>query len=169
MFVLGTGTATSGVTFWIRPPSPRRARSPEGLDRLPSAAAAPIVDAYADTLQTVFLWTVPVAALGFVAALFLKQVPLRDSARRASTDMGRLRVTARCQRPAGAGGVRRQDHRPRRPRDASLLSHIPAGAREAQVIGKAWAAVHTIAKRLLGEDLSDGLPRRAKEPALSQR
>ncbi|MGV9455600.1 MDR family MFS transporter [Streptomyces sp. NPDC003635] len=64
------------------------ATSPEGVHGLPSEVAAPIVDAYADTLQTVFLWTVPVAALGFVVALFLKQVELRDSARMGSTDMG---------------------------------------------------------------------------------
>jgi hypothetical protein len=36
----------------------------------------------------VFLWTVPVALLGFVVSLFLKQVRLRDSARIGSTDMG---------------------------------------------------------------------------------
>ncbi|MFJ4535142.1 MDR family MFS transporter [Streptomyces tibetensis] len=66
----------------------RAATSPEGVHGLPSAAAAPIIDAYAETLQTVFLWTVPVAALGFLVALFLKQVPLRDTARTGSTDMG---------------------------------------------------------------------------------
>ncbi|MFF7375124.1 MDR family MFS transporter [Streptomyces massasporeus] len=66
----------------------RAATSPEGVHELPSAAAAPIVDAYADTLQTVFLWTVPVAVLGFLVALFLKQVPLRDTARTGSTDLG---------------------------------------------------------------------------------
>ncbi|MFD5625918.1 MDR family MFS transporter [Streptomyces sp. NPDC127072] len=63
-------------------------QSPEGLHRLPAEAAEPIVGAYADTLQTVFLWTVPVACLGFLVALFLKQVQLRDSARMGSTDMG---------------------------------------------------------------------------------
>ncbi|NED06501.1 MFS transporter, partial [Streptomyces sp. SID6648] len=62
--------------------------SPEGVHRLPAPASAPIVEAYADTIQTVFLWTVPVAVLGFVVALFLRQVPLRDSARAGSTDMG---------------------------------------------------------------------------------
>ncbi|MEV0238670.1 MDR family MFS transporter [Streptomyces sp. NPDC050674] len=66
----------------------RAATSPEGVHELPSAAAAPIVGAYADTLQTVFLWTVPVAALGFLVALFLKQVRLRDTARSGSTDLG---------------------------------------------------------------------------------
>ncbi|MFF7532944.1 MDR family MFS transporter [Streptomyces bobili] len=66
----------------------RAATSPEALHQLPPDTAAPLVGAYADTIQTVFLWTVPVAALGFVVALFLKQVPLRDSARRTSTDLG---------------------------------------------------------------------------------
>ncbi|MFI6638215.1 MDR family MFS transporter [Streptomyces sp. NPDC050504] len=66
----------------------RAAQSPEGLHGLPADQAAPIVQAYADSLHTVFLWTVPVAVVGFVVALFLKQVKLRDSAREASTDMG---------------------------------------------------------------------------------
>jgi MFS family permease len=64
------------------------AQSPARLHALPAAAKEPIVAAYADALQTVFLWTVPVAVLGFVVALFLKQVRLRDSARLGSTDMG---------------------------------------------------------------------------------
>ncbi|MFF9350569.1 MDR family MFS transporter [Streptomyces sp. NPDC014734] len=67
---------------------PKAAQSPAGLHGLPAAQAAPLVRAYADTLQTVFLWTVPVAVLGFVVAFFLKQVPLRDTARVGSTDMG---------------------------------------------------------------------------------
>ncbi|MFE1954664.1 MDR family MFS transporter [Streptomyces sp. NPDC059524] len=66
----------------------RAAQSPEGLHQLPAAAQGPIVDAYADSLHTVFLWTVPVALIGFVVALFLKQVALRDSARMGSSDMG---------------------------------------------------------------------------------
>ncbi|MGW7099433.1 MDR family MFS transporter [Streptomyces sp. NPDC054838] len=64
------------------------AQSPQGVHALGPAAAGPIIDAYARTLQTVFLWTVPVAAFGFVVALFLKEVRLRDSARASSTDMG---------------------------------------------------------------------------------
>ncbi|MFD7708309.1 MDR family MFS transporter [Streptomyces sp. NPDC059786] len=64
------------------------AQSPHGLHGLPRRAAEPIIQAYSDTIQTVFLWAVPVALLGFVFALFLKQVRLRDSARMGSTDMG---------------------------------------------------------------------------------
>ncbi|MFD4761746.1 MDR family MFS transporter [Streptomyces sp. NPDC058439] len=66
----------------------KAAQSPAGLHALPAAQSAPLAQAYADTLHTVFLWTVPVAILGFVVALFLKQVELRDTARAGSTDMG---------------------------------------------------------------------------------
>ncbi|MEV7522069.1 MDR family MFS transporter [Streptomyces sp. NPDC091371] len=65
-----------------------QAQSPQGVQGLDPEAAAPVIAAYADALQTVFLWTVPVAVVGFVVALFLKQVRLRDSARAGSTDMG---------------------------------------------------------------------------------
>ncbi|MGW6792099.1 MDR family MFS transporter [Streptomyces chartreusis] len=233
----------------------RAATSPEGLNGLPPPVAAPIVGAYADTLQTVFLWTVPVAALGFVIALFLKQVPLRDSARMASTDLGdgfasphdpnaqrvleatvgkiiggtgpdaaRRIVSASETRldvagawavmqveilntlvgHAGLGLIAARRHLPPEvllpvfdrmvdegylTRDGSLLSHTPAGAREARAIGAAWAswleervhedigrppgtdlraAVHTIAKRLLVEDLTEGLTGRVQERALSE-
>ncbi|MFD4628456.1 MDR family MFS transporter [Streptomyces sp. NPDC058284] len=66
----------------------KAAQSPAGLHELPGGVAAPIIKAYADTLQTVFLWTVPVALIGFLVALFLKQVELRDSARMGAPDMG---------------------------------------------------------------------------------
>ncbi|WP_114853919.1 MDR family MFS transporter [Brachybacterium sp. YJGR34] len=62
--------------------------SPSVLDQLTDAQRAPIVDAYADALQTVFLAVVPVALLAFVLSLFLKEVPLRDSHRAAATDVG---------------------------------------------------------------------------------
>nr|WP_268253576.1 MDR family MFS transporter [Streptomyces candidus] len=66
----------------------RAAQNPQALHGLPAEQVAPIVQAYADTLSTVFLWTVPVAMLGFVVSLFLKQVELRDSARVGSADLG---------------------------------------------------------------------------------
>ncbi|GGL73511.1 MFS transporter [Streptomyces anthocyanicus] len=230
--------------------------SPEGVHRLPPPASAPIVGAYADTIQTVFLWTVPVAALGFLVALFLKQVQLRDSARAGSTDMGEgfasphdassrrtleasvgkiiggteldtaRRIVADSDTRldvAGAWAVMQVDlftrlvghaslgliaARRRLPpevllpvfermveegfltRHGSLLSHTDAGAREALVIGRAWAtwledrverdigrptdtelraAVDAIAKRLLVEDLSSGLPQRVRQAGAEDR
>ncbi|MBV8863725.1 MAG: MFS transporter, partial [Mycobacterium sp.] len=67
--------------------SPAAANSPEALHRLPHAAAAPIVAAYASSLTQVFLWAVPVALVGFALALFLREVPLRDVGNRAA-DLG---------------------------------------------------------------------------------
>ncbi len=54
------------------------ASSPEALHRLPRSTAAPIVAAYADSLGLVFSCAAPVALAGFVVALFLREVPLRD-------------------------------------------------------------------------------------------
>lgn len=54
------------------------AASPEALHRLPRQTAAPIVAAYAESLTHVFLCAVPVALVGFVLALFLREVPLRE-------------------------------------------------------------------------------------------
>lgn len=216
--------------------------------------AAPITEAYADTIQTVFRWTVPVAVTGFVVALFLKQVQLRDSARMGSTDMGegfasphgadsqrlleaavgkvigstdldtvrrimtdadtRLDIAGawavmqvelfnRMVGHASLGLIAARRHMPPEvllpafdrmveegcpTREGYLLSHTEAGAREAEVIGRAWgawledrveqdigrpsgadlrAAVDTIAKRLLAEDLGNGLPSRSPELASS--
>jgi len=86
---LADGVAEAARTSGTDPAAlAKAATSPEGLHGLPSATAAPLVKAYAETLQTVFLWTVPVALLGFLVSLFLKQVQLRDSARMGSTDLG---------------------------------------------------------------------------------
>ncbi len=54
------------------------ASSPEALHRLPHSTAAPIVAAYSDSLDLVFSCAAPVALVGFVVALFLREVPLRD-------------------------------------------------------------------------------------------
>ncbi|WP_093803159.1 DHA2 family efflux MFS transporter permease subunit [Streptomyces sp. Wb2n-11] len=221
----------------------RVAQSPEGLHTLPPAQAEPIVQAYADSLHTVFLWTVPVAVVGFLVSLFLKQVKLRDTARAGSTDMGegfaspgigdsagllelsvaqilrtkgpdtarwivsgsdtrldiagawavmQVALLTRLVGHASLGLIAARRNVPPEvllpvfdrmvdegylTRDGSLLSHTPAGAREAEVITAAWArwlgdqlemdggrpdseelraAVDAIAKRLLAEDLAQG-------------
>lgn len=67
---------------------PQAAASPQALHQLPAAQARPVIDAYADTVNYVFQWVVPVAVAGFLMAWFLKEVPLRDSARAAAGDLG---------------------------------------------------------------------------------
>jgi hypothetical protein len=64
------------------------AESPKALHQLSPAMAAPIIDAYADSLGTVFLCAVPVAVIGFVVALFLEEVPLREMDAVSATDLG---------------------------------------------------------------------------------
>lgn len=111
------GVATSGVTFFrtigssfgaaifgslfanflagrIRPAlvasgaPPRAAESPQALHALSPQMAAPIIDAYADSLGRVFLCAVPVAVVGFIVSLFLKEVRLREVETVSATDMG---------------------------------------------------------------------------------
>jgi EmrB/QacA subfamily drug resistance transporter len=66
---------------------PRVVQSPEGLKALPSGVAAPFVHAYAESLHVVFLTGAPIAVLALVLALFLKEVPLRGTARASAADV----------------------------------------------------------------------------------
>lgn len=52
---------------------------PRVLDRLPPQTQESFLEAYAASVDTVFLWAVPVALTGFVLALFLKEIPLRTT------------------------------------------------------------------------------------------
>ena len=111
------GVATSGVTFFRTlggsfgaavfgslyanflsgrlPEAIRAARvnpaitsTPEALHKLSATTIAPLVHAYAQSLQRVYIWAVPVAAIGFVVAIFLKEVPLRGTAQASAADLG---------------------------------------------------------------------------------
>lgn len=68
---MGSALAASGA-------SPTAVASPGALHRQPPNVAAPIVAAYAESLTQVFGWAAPVALVGFVLALFLREIPLRD-------------------------------------------------------------------------------------------
>ncbi|CKH96663.1 MDR family MFS transporter [Mycolicibacterium smegmatis] len=67
---------------------PAAGESPKVLHELPPDIAAPIVEAYADSLGLVFLCAAPVALLGFVVSLFLKEVPLQELDPTAAVDLG---------------------------------------------------------------------------------
>lgn len=112
------GVATSGVTFFrtiggsfgaaifgsiyaaqLAPrlqsalaPLPRAdaaaAASPQALHALPAAARDSIVNAYSETVQTMFLWAAPVAVVGLLLALMLRQVPMRGGVQEAAGDVG---------------------------------------------------------------------------------
>lgn len=67
---------------------PIAAESPQALRALPPEMAAPVIDAYAESLGMVFLCAAPVAFIGFVVALFLKEIPLREMETVSASDIG---------------------------------------------------------------------------------
>src|SRR6201996_2762999 len=69
--------------------------TPRALATLPPSAHTGFVDAYASSLQTVFLIAVPIAAVGFVLALLLPEIELRRS-----TDSSESETPARAVRRA---------------------------------------------------------------------
>src|SRR3954453_1352900 len=72
---------------------------PEAIKSLPAAAQHAVTHAVADSLQTVFLMAAPIALLGALAVLFLREVPLRGP--------GQSREKpAAAGRPAAAGASR---------------------------------------------------------------
>jgi EmrB/QacA subfamily drug resistance transporter len=78
---IGPALAASGAP-------PAAARSPQVLHHLPHPMAAPIVHAYAASLDLVFLCAAPVGVVGFVLALTLKEVPLIRDGQAAAVDLG---------------------------------------------------------------------------------
>jgi MFS transporter len=67
---------------------PAAAQSPQVLHQLPADVAAPIVNAYADSLGMVFLCAAPVALIGFIVAWMLREVPLREMDAAVAIDLG---------------------------------------------------------------------------------
>ncbi|WP_370963258.1 DHA2 family efflux MFS transporter permease subunit [Amycolatopsis sp. cg9] len=67
---------------------PRALQVPTALHALPDAVSAPVIKAYSDSLHVVFLAAAPVGLVAFALAFFLKEVPLRDTARAAAPDLG---------------------------------------------------------------------------------
>jgi len=67
---------------------PAAVGTPAAIHALPLAQRTPIVTAYAETIQRVFLYAVPVALLALVISLILRAVPLRGTARAAASDVG---------------------------------------------------------------------------------
>jgi len=57
------------------------APSREALAKLPPAIHGDVVHAYAQSIHTVFLWAVPVAALAFLLTFLLPALPLRSTSR----------------------------------------------------------------------------------------
>ncbi|GAA0259235.1 MDR family MFS transporter [Cryptosporangium japonicum] len=78
-------TTAFGVSPTVPPDT---VADPTALHRLPAVDAAPFIGAYASAIGHVFGWVVPIAVVGFLVSLVLKQVPLRNTARAGATDVG---------------------------------------------------------------------------------
>src|SRR5690606_8383119 len=52
---------------------------PKKLAELPDKFLTIVTGGVTDAITTVFVWTIPFAALGFLVAWFIKEVPLRGS------------------------------------------------------------------------------------------
>jgi EmrB/QacA subfamily drug resistance transporter len=52
--------------------------SPAKLEKLPAAVHSGLIDAFASSLHTVFLWAVPFGIAAFLVSLLLREVPLRE-------------------------------------------------------------------------------------------
>jgi len=57
--------------------NPKDLENPAAILRLPEPLHGQVVESFVHALQSVFLWSVPIAAVAFVFALALREVPLR--------------------------------------------------------------------------------------------
>jgi EmrB/QacA subfamily drug resistance transporter len=62
--------------------------SPQTIRALPAPVRDGVVEAFARSIHSVFLWTVPLCALAFVIVLFMKEKPLRDEAHVSARPIG---------------------------------------------------------------------------------
>ncbi|MEV0718334.1 MDR family MFS transporter [Asanoa sp. NPDC050611] len=72
----------------VGPLPPQVVGLPTAVHDLPPAQSGPIIEAYAQSVHSLFLYAVPVPLVAFALAWFLKEVPLRDMARAAAPDLG---------------------------------------------------------------------------------
>ena len=78
---------SGGLSHWLPrlvPPSAHLSPSilegsPSQIRTLPAHVHAGVVQSYAQAVHSVFVGVVPLAAVGFVMMLFLRDVPLRDA------------------------------------------------------------------------------------------
>jgi EmrB/QacA subfamily drug resistance transporter len=52
--------------------------TPAQLDRLPPQVHQGLIDAFSNSIHSVFLWAIPFAAAGFLITLLLREIPLRE-------------------------------------------------------------------------------------------
>jgi EmrB/QacA subfamily drug resistance transporter len=68
----------------------RLLQAPGQIQELPPAVGQPVIDALAEAVQRIWVFAVPVMAVGFVLSWFVKELPLRDTSpmQRSTADTG---------------------------------------------------------------------------------
>jgi EmrB/QacA subfamily drug resistance transporter len=81
--------------------------TPAQLRSLPPAVHQGLIDAFSNSIHTVFIWAVPIAFVGFVITFFLREIPLRERKQPAQTRADdletRLEADADELKPVGEG------------------------------------------------------------------
>ena len=60
--------------------------TPAQLDRLPPQVHQGLIDAFSNSIHSVFLWAIPFAVAGFLITLFLREIPLRERKKPAAAE-----------------------------------------------------------------------------------
>ena len=120
-----------------------------------------------------FLAAVPVAAVAFVLALFLQEVPLRDTSRHGAADVGN--GFGMPERAESLQLLQTAIARVLRTKGAAVLAHIRANAGSDAAIANGWCAGVVHVRSRLDRDTSlaaiarlHRLPREVLQPAFQQ-
>ena len=129
--------------------------NPGLLDRYPAAVKDAVLHAYAESIDSVFFWAVPVAAVAFVLTWFLREVPLRATSQ--TTDYGEGLGAAPNARSSRHEMERALSELMRRDARAfELYDRLAASSGVSLPAGSVWALCR-IAKdgTVTGQDLAD--------------
>ncbi|GAA2725196.1 MFS transporter [Actinocorallia aurantiaca] len=107
------------------------------IRRLPPETAQAVLEAYAQAIQTIFVYATPVAAVAFVASWFLREVPLRTATRDAGMGESMGAPTARTSKAELELALARLLYRDRDAR--ALYSRLAAHAGADLPAGSVWA------------------------------
>ena len=124
------------------------ATTPAALHALPERVIQPVVHAYAESIGQVFAWAAPVALLGFVLALMIPQVRLRDSVQPGAADLGEGfgMPEARSNEERLASRIARLVYADRGQVVVKILQDADIGLDE----GRTWALLHVYSRSRAG-------------------
>ncbi|MDA2813775.1 MFS transporter [Nocardiopsis sp. RSe5-2] len=140
--------------------------SPDALAQAPEAVRTAVLAAYSDSVDTVFLYAVPVALAAFVLSLFLRQVPLRTTIE--PPDLGEAVAPVRAEGPDRGvlGAAERAVYRACGLRGArEMYARLADSAHLDLSPGACWVITHLAETGPLAPGELEGLSRGEVSPA----